>query len=65
MPHRLEAADRAVELFTGARIFGRHLQSALEHTELKSGAAQGGKRAEPNRDIGSADPAGGVHFGPV
>ena len=63
LSHRLEAADRAIELLTGAGILGRHLQSALEHPELKRAAAQRGNRAEPGDDFAAADLAGRVDLG--
>ena len=39
--HRLETADRPVELFTGAGVVGGESQSAIENAELLCGAAQG------------------------
>ena len=55
LPDRLEAADRAVELFTGLCVFSGQLQSSLEHAELERAVAQDIQRLDPVDDLVAAD----------
>src|SRR3984893_4025823 len=62
---RLEAADRAVELFTGLCVFGGQLQPSLEHAELERAAAQNIQRPDPVDDILAADDTCTTDLDPV
>src|ERR1700730_15964568 len=62
---RLEAADRAVELFTGLCVFGGQLQPSVAHAELERAAAQDIQRPDPVDDILAADDTCTTDLDPV
>ena len=53
----IEAGDRAVELFTLARVGCGQLERPLQHAELIGAASQCISRHQPVVDLGTADPA--------
>src|SRR3984885_1811846 len=65
LPDRLEAADRAVELFTGLCVFSGQLQSSLEYAKLERAVAQDTQRPDPVDQLVAADDTSTTDLDPV
>ena len=53
--HRLEAADRTIELLAGSGVLGGELKGSFEDAELVGGQADSTMGGQPGQRLGASD----------